>query len=330
MEVKKAFWKNRSVLVTGGSGFVGYWLASTLASYGSKVHVLDPCPLPSFSVIKGLSPKKLSYHKGVSTQSALVTKLLREHKIQTIFHLGAEAIVSRANAKPAHALTRNIQGTWVLLEAARSTPVTEVVVASTDHAYGQHTKLPFREDYALRGEYPYDVSKSCTDLITRMYAKTYGLPTVIARCGNIYGGGDMNGTRLIPDALRVLHKEDVFSVRSSGKFLREYVYITDAVSAYIALAEQLQLKQLHGEAFNFAAGKPLSVLGVLDMLGATAKKPLRYEVLNTARHEILNLSLDATKARRTLGWKPNVDHKRGLALTERWYRDYFTQGGKLQ
>lgn len=328
---KKSRWKGRNILITGGSGFVGYWVASTLAAKGARVTILDPKPLPSFSVIEGIGRKNFKYVCGLSTAETLVTKILQTNHIQSIFHLGAEAIVTEAQARPGETLDKNVRGTWVLLECARAYgKVTEIVIASSDKAYGSHDTLPYREDFALQGKHPYDVSKSCTDLIAKMYAHSYGMPVAIARCGNIYGGGDQNKSRLIPDALQSLLTEKTFLVRSNGKFKRDYIYIDDIVNAYLCLAENLKNKKLWGEAFNFGNDTPLTVLEVLNLIEKASEKKLKIQILNQAKYEIRDQYLDSRKASRMLGWRAHVSHTEGFAATAKWYADFFKNNGRLE
>lgn len=331
MEIKKqkSFWKNRKVLVTGGSGFVGYHLASSLAQNGAKVVVIDIKNLPKFSINKD-SKNKIRLIKGSISSETLVNKTFKKEKFDTVFHLAAEAIVSRALNNPTRALDTNIRGTWLILEASRINKVKQVVVASSDKAYGIHKNLPYKEDYALWGKYPYECSKSCTDLIAQMYSETFNLPVVIARCGNIYGEGDMNGTRLIPDFLRTMFRKEAFTVRSNGKFLRDFIHVDDIVNAYILLAENINKKNLKGHAFNFAHNKPMSVMDVLNLFKKTTKNDTQIDIANTAKFEIPDQYLDWTKARKILNWKPQVSHERGFINVYAWYHNFFKRGGKLE
>jgi CDP-glucose 4,6-dehydratase len=231
------FWKGRRVLVTGGAGFIGYALATKLAEDGARVCVLDiKSSLPAHAVTARDMRKKITFVRGSVTSKKTVVSVLKRYKIQTIFDLAAEAIVDRAHADPSTALETNIKGTWVLFEAARALGVSEIVKASSDKAYGSHDKLPYKEDAALKGVHPYDCSKSCADLIAQMYAHTFAMPVVIARCGNVYGPGDTNWSRLIPDAFRSAASGATLEIRSDGTFKRDYVYVWDAVNAYMTLA----------------------------------------------------------------------------------------------
>jgi len=319
------FWNNRRVLVTGGAGFIGYALAVRLRDRGARVSVLDiKNALPSYAT--PFDTRTLWYVRGSVTSRKTVTALLKRRRIQSIFHLAAEVIVGQALRNPAVALDANIRGTWVLLECVRAYPnVTEVVVASSDKAYGSHARLPYREDTALAGLHPYDCSKSCTDLIAQMYAKIYKLPIAVARCGNVYGGGDLNWSRLIPSAFRSLEIGTSLQMRSDGTHIRDYVYVDDIVDAYCVLAQQIRRKRLSGEAFNFGTNDPLSVRDVLQMIGRVAGTAVPFRMLNTARHEIHAQYLDSRKARRVLGWRPKTPRTHGLKKTAQWYANFLNR-----
>ncbi|MBI2610897.1 GDP-mannose 4,6-dehydratase [Candidatus Kaiserbacteria bacterium] len=318
-----SFWKGRSVLVTGGAGFIGYALATRLARKGARVTVLDiKSSLPDFALGSFDASKKISYVRGSVISRKTVDTVLTRKKIKTIFHLAAEAIVRRANEHPLPTLEGNARGTWVLLESARHTgSVREIVVASSDKAYGAHDKLPYREEAALQGLNPYDCSKSCTDLVAQMYAHAFGMPITIARCGNVYGPGDIHWTRLIPDAFRCAARGGVLDVRSDGTFRRDWIYIDDIVDAYLVLAQNT--RKHAGEAFNFGNNKPLTVLHVLSQVKKAAPA-LRYRILNIAHNEIRNQYLDSRKAMRALKWKPRVSLVEGLCTTAAWYNAYFS------
>lgn len=320
---KRTFWRNRPVLVTGGAGFIGYALATKLIELGARVTVLDIKPsLPAFRLGSSNARKKISYVRGTIASRKTVDKILKSKKIKTIFHLAAEAIVSYANKDPLAALETNARGTWVLLESARhARSVQEIVVASSDKAYGSHDKLPYQEDAVLLGLNPYDCSKSCTDIIAQMYAHAFKMPITIARCGNVYGPGDIHWTRLIPDSFRCAAKGHVLDIRSDGTFRRDWIYIDDIVEAYLVLAQKTR-KHL-GEAFNFGNNRPLTVLQVLSRAKKVAPS-LRYRILNIARNEIRNQYLDSRKAMRSLKWRPRVPFEKGIRDAASWYNAYFT------
>lgn len=327
MEVANVrFWKGRSVLVTGGAGFIGYSLATKLAAEGAKVFVLDIKPsLPPFSLHSTDVRKKINYIRGDVTRKKTVDTVLKQKRIQTIFHLAAEAIVDRAHQDALCALETNIMGTWTILDSARSVrTISEIVVASSDKAYGSQAKLPYREDAPLRGMNPYDCSKSCTDLIAQMYGKSYALPVAVVRCGNVFGPGDTNWSRLIPDAFRSSLSGKTLEIRSDGTFKRDYVYVDDAVNAYMTLAARVAKDKLFGEAFNFGNDKPLRVSAVLKELSAVMPQ-LKFHIRNTAHHEIKHQYLDSSKARRVLGWHARTPAREGFLKAGEWYSQYFSR-----
>ena len=316
-----SFWSERRVLVTGGSGFIGYALARKLLDEGARVSILDIRPLPKYATKE--EKKALRFVKGSVKNEKIVGAVLKKERIQTVFHLAAEAIVGKAHEAPAEALDTNIRGTWVLLEAIRAAfPSIEVVVASSDKAYGSHAKLPYKEEAPLYGVNPYDVSKSAADLVANSYAKTYGLHLAIARCGNVYGPGDLNWSRLIPDALRCLAKNKTLKLRSNGKYARDYVYIDDIVCAYMVLGAHIGKKKMHGDAYNFGTNSPLTVIEVLSALEKAAGKRVTYSVLDKAHYEIQKQYLDSSKAKERLHWVPAVSRSDGMKRTADWYRGY--------
>jgi CDP-glucose 4,6-dehydratase len=271
----------------------------------------------------------MSIVSGDLTDLGTVERAIVEHETETVFHLGAQAIVAVAEALPIETFESNIRGTYNVLEACRrhSTVVHRVVVASSDKAYGAQDRLPYTEDMPLQGRRPYEVSKSCADLLARSYFDTYGLPVAIARCGNIYGGGDLNWSRLIPDTIRatLLGKPPV--LRSNGRYVRDYVYVKDVVGAYTLLAQALDDKTKHGQAFNFSPERPYSVLEVVkaiqELLPATAQPPV---ILDIAQGEIESQYLDSSKARSNLGWSARYSFQEGLTETIAWYRDFLARG----
>lgn len=320
------FWKDKKVLVTGFEGFLGSHLTRALLQTKAKVSGLDIKTFRQETILCPQDYKKIIVYQGSVANRKLLRGILRKQAIDIIFHLAAEAIVSRSHKNPLNAFKSNIAGTWELLEAARqSGNVQAIIVASSDKAYGSHEKLPYREDAPLIANHPYDVSKSCADLIAHTYFHTYALPVAITRCGNIYGPGDFNFTRLIPDAFRCLALNKKLKIRSDGKFVRDYVYVDDIVAGYLRIAEQLNRRKLFGEVFNLSDEKPatvLKILGEIDQVDPAAKK-LSYEILNTARYEIKKQYLSSAKARRILGWKPAHSLREGLRKTSRWYAEYF-------
>ena len=267
--------------------------------------------------------KKITYIRGNVVSKKIVTRVLKQKRIQTIFHLAAESIVDRAHGDPHAALETNIKGTWTLLECARQLGVSEILVASSDKAYGSHDKLPYQEHAPLKGLHPYDCSKSCADLIAQMYAHAFTLPVAIVRSGNVYGPGDTNWSRLVPDAFRSVSRGTTLNIRSDGTYKRDYVYIDDAVSAYITLAERIAKFKLHGEAFNFGNDRPLRVMDALAHIRRVAPG-LKHRISNTARSEIRDQYLDSRKARRVLMWRPRTSIREGFRKAGEWYAAYFS------
>ena len=321
--MKSLFWKNKNVLVTGGSGFIGSYLCRKLVSMQAKVVVIDIKSPKEFSYsVNKISSKKIFFIKSDVRNFTFVKKIIKKYKIDTIFHLAAEAIVGRALKDPYRTLDTNIKGTWNILEASRnSCYVNKVVVASSDKAYGDADKLPYAEGTVLKGRSPYDVSKSCADLISQMYFKTYQLPVCITRCGNVYGGGDHNLSRIIPGTICSVLKGESPIIRSDGTFLRDYIYVEDIANAYITLAEKMN-KKIIGQAFNFGYNNPKSVLEVVEaILKLSNTKNLSPLILDEVRHEIKHQYLDSTKAYKLLKWKPRRGFIDGLKQTIEWYKE---------
>jgi CDP-glucose 4,6-dehydratase len=253
-----------------------------------------------------------------------LVRVINEYEVDTIFHLGAQTIVGTASRSPLSTFESNVRGTWNLLEACRMCPrlIERIVVASSDKAYGAHEHLPYTEDTPLQGRFPYDVSKSCADLISLSYHATYGLPLAITRCGNLYGGGDVNFNRLIPGTIRSVLQGERPIVRSDGTFVRDYFYVRDAVAAYLELAERLPHEQFTGQAFNFGTETPVSVVALVGLiLALMGRSDLEPVILNEANHEIPRQYLDCTKARQLMQWEPAFTLDAGLRETIAWYRE---------
>ncbi len=320
------FWKNKRVLVTGGAGFVGSWLSYELAARGAHVVILDSKrALPSLGEVYRSTEKKSLFVRGDVRDAPLLHTLFTRHKFTIVFHLAAEALVGDVLADPAQALDTNIMGTVRVLEEARKHKGVHVVVASSDKAYGVHKVLPYKEHFPLLGEnHPYDCSKSCADQIARMYARVYQVSVAVVRCGNIYGGGDLNFSRLIPGTIEEFLNDRPIQIRSNGLYRRDYVYIQDVVSAYFSLAEKLAQGKCSGEALNFGNNKPLRVLEVVKIIARLMDKThLKPIILNNAQNEILHQYLDSSRSKRLLGWKPAYSIEGGLAETIDWYKQYF-------
>jgi CDP-glucose 4,6-dehydratase len=314
-------WGTARVLVTGATGMVGSWLTRRLVDEGAYVVALVRDADPQSELLRSGTLERVSVVNGRLEDYDSVERAVNEHDVDTIFHLGAQTIVGTAQRSPMQTLAANVQGTWNVLETARvhAELVRRVVVASSDKAYGEQPDLPYREDMPLTGRAPYEVSKSCTDLVTQSYAITYGVPAVIARCGNIYGGGDLNWSRIVPGTIRSLVHGQQPIIRSDGTFLRDYLYVDDVVDAYIVLAKSLDDPALAGEAFNFSDESPLSVMDIYRAICEAAGVDVDPLILDKAQGEIKDQYLSAAKAREQLGWKAGFDLRTGLQRTIEWY-----------
>jgi CDP-glucose 4,6-dehydratase len=317
-------WQDRRVFVTGGTGLVGGWLVERLVSLGADVVALVRDWVPGARFVELGLERRVNVVRGDVRDQALLERILGEYEVDTVMHLAAQTIVGIANRNPVSTFETNIGGTWSLLEAARRSPsVKAVVIASSDKAYGSCETLPYVETTPLRGEHPYDASKSCADLIARCYAKTWGLPVAITRCGNFFGGGDLNWNRVVPGTIRSIVRGERPIIRSDGKFIRDYIYVEDAVDCYLHLGEALRRDaKFAGEAFNFSTGKPLSVLEMVDAIRAMMHSDLEPVILNEASNEIRAQHLDSGKARDQLGWQARFGLKEGLVRTIAWYQDH--------
>lgn len=323
-EQQQGFWCDRPTFVTGGTGLLGSWLVKALLAQGAEVVCLVRDWVPQSELVRQDDISRVRVVRGDVTDEALMRRILGEYEIDTVFHLAAQTIVGVANRDPLSTFETNIRGTWVLLEACRQAPrVKQVVLASSDKAYGEADRLPYDETMPLRGQHPYDVSKSCADLIAQSYANTYGTPVVITRCGNFYGGGDLNWNRLVPGTIRSLLRGEAPLIRSDGTLVRDYFYVEDGALAYMALAEALAGdRALAGEAFNFSSDEPLSARALVDRLIALSGREVAPVVLNEASHEIQNQQLSSAKARTRLGWTPAFGLEAGLARTWQWYQAF--------
>lgn len=324
--VVSSFWRDRPVFVTGGAGLLGSCLIRALHEAGADVVTLLRDWVPQSELCRSHLLEKIRVVRGELQDQALLERVLGEYEVQTVFHLAAQAIVPIANRNPVSTFESNIRGTWCLLEGCRRSPtVGQVVTASSDKAYGDHVELPYREEAPLRGRHPYDVSKSCADLLAQSYAATYKLPVVIARCGNLYGGGDLNWNRIVPGTIRSALRGERPVIRSDGAPTRDYFYVEDGLAAYLRLAERLaQEPSLAGEAFNFSNEQPLSVLQLTKEILRIAGQPdLEPVIQNQASGEILHQYLDAGKARQKLGWEPKYNLGEGLKETVAWYQEFF-------
>lgn len=317
------FWNNKNVFITGGTGFLGSYLVKKLVNYGANVTILVRDYIPQSNIYRGEEYKKVNVVHGTLEDYLLIERTLGEYEIDTVFHLAAQAIVGVANRNPLGTFKSNIEGTWNILEAARKSPlIKRVIVASSDKAYGDQEKLPYDENMPLQGKHPYDVSKSCADLIAQTYYETYKLPVCITRCGNLYGGGDLNFNRIIPQSIQSILNNKAPVIRSDGSFIRDYFYIEDAVDAYINLAEKVVELNLGGQAFNFSNEIQLTVLEPVNKILKIMGSSMKPIILNQGSNEIIHQYLSAKKARTILGWSPNYTIDEGLSKTIEWYKDF--------
>jgi CDP-glucose 4,6-dehydratase len=321
-------WPARRALVTGATGFVGSWLVKALLKRGAYVVALVRDLDHQSELVRCGAIRKINVVNGRLEDFDAVERAVNEHEVDTVFHLGAQAIVGAALRNPLPTFEANIRGTYHVLEACRihGGLVKAVVVASSDKAYGDTDRLPYTEEHPLAGRHPYDVSKSCTDLLAATYHNTYGLPVVIARCGNIYGGGDLNWSRIVPGTIRSLLRRERPVLRSDGTLVRDYFYVEDAAEAYIALAEQIGRPEVTGRGFNFSTESYVTVRQIVDsiqeVMGVDELPPI---VLSRGHGEIQKQSLCAERARTVLGWSPKYQLRAGMTATVDWYRAFFRE-----
>jgi CDP-glucose 4,6-dehydratase len=321
---KETFWENKNIFITGCTGLLGSWLTESLVSKNANV----------IGLVRDSVPKSRFYQPGIRNNVVtvqgeiedyfLLERIINEYEIDTVFHLAAQTIVTLANRNPISTFKANIEGTWNILEACRrSSSVSRIVVASSDKAYGDQPVLPYDEKTPLEGRHPYDVSKSCADLICRAYFETYNLPVCLTRCGNFYGGGDLNFNRIIPGTIQSVfhHRRPV--IRSDGSPKRDYFYIRDGVEAYLHLAQKMDNKKIRGEAFNFSTESPCSVLEIVQKIIDIMGSDLKPEILNRATNEIQDQYLSAKKAKKMLDWVSKYSIDNGLKETIEWYTEFF-------
>ena len=320
-----SFWQDRQTLVTGGTGLLGGWLIKHLLSLGADIVCLVRDWVPQSELVRSNLTESAKVVRGDIYDQALLERILGEYEIETVFHLAAQTIVGVANSNPISTFNTNIGGTWSLLEACRrSSKVNSIIVASSDKAYGHQEELPYDENTPLQGRHPYDVSKSCADLLAQSYAITYQVPVAITRCGNFYGGGDLNWNRIVPGTIRSILRGKQPVIRSDGQYVRDYFYIEDGAAAYISLAEKLASNhKLSGEAFNFSNETPVSVLEIVERISKLMDSSLEPVILNQASNEIRQQYLSSSKARKMLNWRPLVTLDEGLKTTIEWYRKFF-------
>lgn len=320
----KGFWNDKNVFITGCTGLLGSWLTKALVERGANVTGLIRDLVPKSNLNWSGFNNKINIVRGDLNDYFILERVLNEYEIDTVFHLAAQTIVTIANRNPISTFETNIKGTWNLLEACRrSNLVDNVVFASSDKAYGSQEELPYNESTALQGRHPYDVSKSCADLICRSYYETYELPVCVTRCGNFYGGGDLNFNRIVPGTIRSVLNNERPVIRSDGTMVRDYFYIEDGAEAYIALAEQIKRKKIAGEAFNFSNEQPLKVTEIVNKVLKVMDSDLKPKILNEASNEIKEQYLSSKKARELLNWNPSYTIEEGLEKTVKWYKMLF-------
>jgi len=316
------FWKDRNVFITGCTGLLGSWLTKKLVKNGANVIGLIRDLVPKSNLKWSGFQDEIVTVRGEIEDYFVLERILNEYEIETVFHLAAQTIVTIANRNPLSTFEANIKGTWNLLEASRRSPMVErIVLASSDKAYGSQENLPYDEKTALKGTHPYDVSKSCADLLCGSYYQTYGLPVCVTRCGNFYGGGDLNFNRIVPGTILSVTQDKEPIIRSNGQMVRDYFYIEDGAEAYMLLAEKMT-KKIHGEAFNFSNEQPMTVLEIVNTILDAMKSDLNPVILNESTNEIEKQYLSAKKAHEILGWKPQYSMDEGLERTIPWYQNF--------
>jgi len=324
------FWKNKNVFITGATGLLGSWLTKLMIDEGANIICLNRDLNPKSIVWSSSSEfnyikDKLAVVNGCLEDYQLLERILNEYEIEVVFHLGAQTIVGVANRNPLSTFESNIRGTYNLLEACRRNGeiIKAIVVASSDKAYGIQEKLPYDENTPLRGTHPYDVSKSCADLISYSYYHTYGLPVCVTRCGNLFGPGDLNFNRIVPGTIRSVLLGERPIIRSDGSYIRDYFYVKDGAFAYKHLVENMYDQDIAGESFNFSNEIQLTVLGlvekILDIMGSS----LEPEILGKASNEIKHQYLSARRAHEILNWHPRYSLEESLKETVEWYVNFF-------
>lgn len=324
----KNFWMSRKVFVTGATGMIGSWLVKELLAQGADIVALVQDADPQSEVYRSGDIRRVTVVNGALEDFWTLERAINSHGVDTVFHLGAQTIVGTAHRFPLPTFEANIRGTYNLLEACRlhADLVQRVVIASSDKAYGEQTHLPYTEEMPLNGRHPYEVSKSCADLIAQAYHHTYGLPIAIARCGNVYGGGDLNWSRIVPGTVRSIVRAERPFIRTDGTYVRDYIYVKDVAHAYMRLVKCLEDERVCGGAFNFSTEKPMSVLEVVNMI----QKLMDYthvepDIRNCAEGEIRDQYLSSAKAKEILKWEPTFDLESGLRESISWYKKFLKE-----
>jgi CDP-glucose 4,6-dehydratase len=319
------FWQSKNVFVTGATGLLGSWMVEELLKEGANVTCLIRDWVPGSKLISSGAASKANIVHGQLEDYELLLRTVNEYEIDSVFHLAAQTIVGTASRSALSTFESNVRGTWNLFEACRVCPklIERIIFASSDKAYGSHEDLPYKEDMALQGRFPYDVSKSCADLIAQSYYHSYGMPIAITRCVNLFGGGDLSFNRLIPGTIASALRNERPIIRSNGQFVRDYFYVLNAVEGYLRLAERMPDDSINGQAFNFGYGEPVTVVEMVnEILTVMDKLSLEPFILNEASNEIVNQYLDCSKAMQVLDWRPRYERDEGLRLTIDWYREY--------
>jgi CDP-glucose 4,6-dehydratase len=324
-------WEGKNVLVTGATGFIGSWLTKSLVEKNANLVVLIRDYFPSSPLFHDGTYPKVNAAKGDLIDYGTIRRIFNEYEVDTCLHVAAQPIVTIANRNPIPTFQTNIEGTWNILEVSRKCETLErLVITSTDKVYGEPSELPITEEHPLNASYPYDTSKACADILARTYSVTYGLPIGITRCCNIYGGGDLNFSRIIPETVKAVISNRNPVIRSDGTPVRDFIYIEDVVNAYLTLAENLSKKSIQGEAFNFGSNSPINILDLVNKIIEVSGKKIKPEVRGKKKPhaEIDEQYLSSKKAKKILGWEPKVSLEKGLKKTIKWYKDYFSKTSK--
>ena len=322
--MNKSYWKDKNVFVTGCTGLLGSWMVKYLVESEANVVGLIRDWVPKSKLLLDRSVDKINIVRGCVEDYLTIERVLAEYEIEIVFHLAAQTIVSIANRNPLSTFESNIKGTWNILETCRnSQTIKKIIAASSDKAYGDQSNLPYSEKTPLEGRHPYDVSKSCADLLCRAHFETYKLPVCITRCGNFYGGGDLNFNRIIPGTIRSILNSEPPVIRSDGTYIRDYFYIEDAVESYLLLAEKMDNRQIHGEAFNFSNELQITVIELVEKVLKIMGSKLKPIILGKASNEIKHQYLSSQRARKILGWMPKYNLESGLRKTIKFYIEFF-------
>lgn len=322
--MNKKFWRHRNVFITGSTGLLGSWISRYLVEAAANVTVLIRDHIPNSNLFLSNIHSQVNIIRGKVEDYLTIERILGEYEIDSVFHLAAQTIAPIANRNPLSTFETNIKGSWVMLEACRrSSLVTRVIIASSDKAYGDSAKLPYTEDIPLCGKHPYDVSKSCADLLAQSYNASYNLPVCITRCGNLFGGGDLNFNRLIPGVIRSVLFNEPFVLRSDGKHIRDFIYVEDAAYAVMKVAECMDKTKIIGQAFNFSNETPMTVLEMVKRVMKRMSSDLEIVIKNESTNEIRKQYLSSEKARKLLKWKPIFSLDEAIDKTFNWYQELY-------